>query len=557
MTNELNRRSFVGKAASVAGAAALAPLLSACGGGGDRQTGANSESGLKKALPAYVPSTSLKPDIPSVSNGPDAATDPGFLHYPTEHPTTVSGVPGKGGKYTAVTPLWGTVPPPGNSFYQAMNKALGVDLTIKPADGNNYATIVPTMTAAKRLPDWIQLPTWWNAAFSVGQLAGSQLADLTPYLSGDKIKKYPNLAAIPSGAWQVGAWGNKLYGIPGGSTRFATAGTVFYRRDVLEPKGITADDVRSADDLMSLGKELTDAKRGVWAFDQVWTYLFPSWDVPATWKIEDGKLVHKYELPQFLEALDWHHKLAKAGYMHPDALADTPSNTRFYSGKVLIVGGGTGTWNLADYQSGTAANKSYRRDAFNYIAADGKSKPRAFMGGSTSIVSYLNANLKPRQIEELLAVADYLAAPYGSREYTMVNFGVEGVHHTMKDGAPAATDAGKKYVQPTTYGFLAQPPGVISNQGAPVVTKDYAAWQAANVKALYKPVFWNMNISMPQSIATALAAQTVEDTIMDCTRGKKKVSDVQAAITSWKSSSGQRLKNWMTDNVLDKYGTGQ
>ncbi|NEC85339.1 hypothetical protein [Streptomyces sp. SID12501] len=84
-------------------------------------------------------------------------------------------------------------------------------------------------------------------------------------MSGDKIKKYPNLAAVPSGAWQTGAWGNKLYGIPGGSTRFSIAGTTFYRRDILESKSITADDVTSADDLMNLGKELTDAKRGVWA----------------------------------------------------------------------------------------------------------------------------------------------------------------------------------------------------------------------------------------------------------------------------------------------------
>ncbi|QNP75310.1 extracellular solute-binding protein [Streptomyces roseirectus] len=557
MTEEPSRRTFVGKAAAVAGSVALAPVLSACGGGGGKQTGSNTRAGLKAALPAYVPSTSLRPDIPSVSGAPDAATDPAFLRYPAERPVTVSGVPGRGGSYTAVTPLWGTVPPPGNSFYRAMNKALGVDLTIKPADGNNYATIVPTMTAAKRLPDWIQLPTWWNANFNLGRLAGTQLADLTPYLSGDKVRRYPNLAAIPTGAWQAGAWGDKLYGLPGGSTRFSIAGTVFHRRDILESRGITADDVTSADDMMNLGKELTDARRGVWAFDQVWTYLFSFWDVPPTWRIVDGELVHKFELPQFLEALDWHHRLAKAGYMHPDALANTPSDTRFYSGKVLIVGGGTGAWNLADHQSGTAADKNYRRGAFNIFAADGKSRPSTFMGASTSIVSYLNARLKPAQIEELLAVADYLAAPYGSREYTMVNYGVEGVHHTMVDGVPTATEDGKKFVQPTTYGFLVQPSSVISNQGADVVTRDFAAFQAANVKALYKPVFWNMNIGMPQDISTALAAQSVDDAVNDCTRGKKKVSEVRAAIDGWRSGSGERLKRWMTENVLDKYGTGQ
>ncbi|MFB6849646.1 ABC transporter substrate-binding protein [Streptomyces sp. NPDC056373] len=559
MSNELNRRSFVGRATAVAGAAAMAPLLSACGNGGGEQTGSNTASGLKKALPAYVPNKSLTPDIPSVSNGADRATDPAFLHYPTEHPVTVSGVPGKGGRYTAVTPLWGTVPSPGNSFFEAMNKALGLDLTVKPADGTNYATIIPTMTAAKRLPDWIQVPSWLNNNLNVGRLAGTQLADLTPYLSGDKVKQYPNLAALPTGGWQGGAWGNKLYGIPCFASKFVMSGTTFYRRDILESKGITGDDVKSAADLMSLGKELTDAKRGVWAFGDVWMYLCPFWGVPSGWKIEDGKLVNAYETPQFLEALDWHYRLAKSGYMHPDALAGNTStaSTLFYSGKMLIQGGGTGAWNLSDYQSGTAANKDYRRGSFNIFAADGKSKPGTYMGPSTSMFSYLNARLKPSQIEELLAVADYLAAPYGSREYTMVNFGVEGVHYTMKKGVPTATEAGKKYVQPQIYPFLAAPQAVISNQGADVVTKDYAAWQAANVKYLYKPVFWNMNISMPQSIATAAAGQAVFDTITDCTHGKKKVSDVQAAIASWKSNSGDRLKRWMTENVLDKYGTGQ
>jgi putative aldouronate transport system substrate-binding protein len=556
---ELNRRSFMTAAVSIAGAAAVAPLLSACGGGSAATTGANTASGLKAALPAYAPRTAIRPDIPSVVGSPGAMTDPGFLSYPATQVATVSGVPGAGGSYQAVTPLWGTVPPAGNSFYQAMNKALGVNLTMKPADGNNYATIIPTMTAADKLPDWIQLPTWWNPNFNVGELAVRQLADLTPYLSGDNVKKYPNLAAIPTGAWQAGVWGNKLYGIPSFSSGFVIAGTTFFRRDILAARGITADQVRSADDLMNLGKELTNAKGGVWAFGDVWTYLFPFWGVPTKWKVDNGKLVHKYEMPEFLAALDWHYRLATSGYLHPDAIAgdNANANTRFYAGKTLIQGDGTGAWNLADYQSGIAANPNYRRGAFDIFTADGKGTPSVFMGSSTSIMSYLNKNLKPAQIKELLSVANYLAAPFGSTEYTMVNFGVEGVHYTMVNGVPTATDEGKKDVQAQTYPFLASPPAVISNPNGDIVTKDYAAYQAANVRTLYKPVFWNMNISMPQSLATADAAQAVEDTVKDCYHGKKKVSDVQAAIATWKSSGGTRLKQWMTDNVLNKYGTGQ
>jgi putative aldouronate transport system substrate-binding protein len=55
MGNESNRRSFLGRAAAVAGAAATAPLFSACGGGGRQQTGAHPKSGLEAPLPACLP----------------------------------------------------------------------------------------------------------------------------------------------------------------------------------------------------------------------------------------------------------------------------------------------------------------------------------------------------------------------------------------------------------------------------------------------------------------------------------------------------------------------
>ncbi|RAS66974.1 carbohydrate ABC transporter substrate-binding protein (CUT1 family) [Lentzea atacamensis] len=560
MGNELNRRSFLNAAVSAAGLVAMGPLLSACGGGGAQRAGVNSEAGLKAALPAYVPNTSIQPDIPSVAGGPDALTNPGFLKYPANRIATVSGVPGKGGKYSTVTPLWGTIPPADNSFYQAMNSALGVELQMKPADGNNYNTIIPTMTAAKRLPDWIQLPTWWNSQFNTGGLAGTQLADLTPYLSGDNVKKYPNLAAIPTAAWRTGVWGDKLYGIPSFSSGFQVAGIIYYRRDIFEAKGISPDQVKSADDLMSLGKELTDAKNGVWAFDDVYRYIYTAFGAPLKWKVDNGKLVHLYETEEFYAALDWNHRLATAGYVHPDALAgdNANGNTRFYGGKTLISSGGTGAWNLSDAQSGAAANPNYRRGAFNIFAADGKSAPRIDMGAGSSLMSYLNVNLKPEQIEELLSVANYLAAPFGSAEYTMINYGVEGQHFTMVNGEPTHTDAGKKEVQAQTYPFLATPASAVSSPGNPQVTRDYTDWQAANVKALAKPVFWNMNISMPQAQATADAAQSVEDTMKDCIHGKKKVSDVRDAVAAWKTSGGgDKLIQWTTENVLEKHGTGQ
>ncbi|GAB3891161.1 hypothetical protein GCM10029964_063880 [Kibdelosporangium lantanae] len=113
MDSEFNRRRFLGAGVSIAGAVAMSPLLSACGSGADHQTGANTEAGLKAALPDYVPNPALKPDIPPVPGGPDVLTDPGFLTYPDKPVATVSGSPGRGGTYSAVTPLWAPCRLPG------------------------------------------------------------------------------------------------------------------------------------------------------------------------------------------------------------------------------------------------------------------------------------------------------------------------------------------------------------------------------------------------------------------------------------------------------------
>lgn len=566
MSIELNRRSLVNGAVAVAGTAALSPLLAACGGGNSknsktrRKGGTNSKKGAAAAMPAYVPSNAVKADIPSVTGAAGAITDAGFLNYPENPVKSVTEVPGAGGSYTTLTPLWGTIPPANNSFYKAMNEALGATLTMKPANGVTYDQTIETLTAATRLPDWVQLPGWWNSNFKVGELCGSQLADLTPYLAGDKVKKYPNLAAIPSGAWSACIWQDKLYGIPSFSTGFGLPGQYFYRGDVFESKGINADDVKSCDDLFNLGKELTNAKGNVWAFDDLWPYIFQMFDFPQKFSIKDGKLVHKYEDPALLEALNWCYKVAKSGYVHPDALAgnNNDAKTRFYAGKVLITADGTGAWNEADAQAGIAATKGYRRASFKPFSADGAKAPRLFLSSSAGEFSYLNIKLKPAQIEECLRIANYLAAPYGSAEYTLVNFGVEGTDWNRGEHGPTPTKSGLANVQAQTYPFLATPTNVISNPDFPQVTQDRCAWNAEAAKYAYKPVFWNMNITVPQKFATADAGQAVEDTIKDVYHGIKKVSDFQAAVSTWKGSGGgDAMVAWYQANVLDKLGSGQ
>jgi putative aldouronate transport system substrate-binding protein len=222
-----------------------------------------------------------------------------------------------------------------------------------------------------------------------------------------------------------------------------------------------------------------------------------------------------------IEALNWHAKLAKAGYIHPDALANNSQNAgqRFFSGKLLVASGGTGGWNGSDAKSGTAANPSYRRQAFKLLA-------------------YLNAKLSDKQVKELLAVLNYIAAPYGSKEWLIVNRGTDGVDYTMQSGNLVLTEQGNKEVA-TTYQFLVTPPAVTTVQeGFVDVAQDYAAWQADTVKYAYKPVFFAMNITEPAQYASI--SKAVTDTIDDVKLGRKPISAFQDAVKTWRSSGRRR-----------------
>src|SRR5436190_2062356 len=82
--------------------------------------------------------------------------------------------------------------------------AVGGTVRVQPADGNTYGDKLPPLLAANKLPDWICIPGWNTTNLDFGTAVGLKFVDLTPYLAGDKVKDYPNLAAIPTGAWQAG-----------------------------------------------------------------------------------------------------------------------------------------------------------------------------------------------------------------------------------------------------------------------------------------------------------------------------------------------------------------
>ncbi len=555
---QVSRRGFLSAAAVTAGAVAGAPLLAACGTSGSSKPGTTSASELSKIMPSYVPHTPVRPDIPSV-NG----SDPAYLHYPSTLVHTVHEKPGSGGTYTTVTPLWASTPPANNAYYKAVNAALGATLLIQPANGNTYNTALPPLFAGNKLPDWINIPSWNNGNVNLGLGIADKFADLTPHLAGDKVKQYPNLANVSPAAWQACVWDNKIYGLPVYPSNVVLTGAIYYRQDILSKLGITPD-VKSAQDLFDLGKEVIDPKGKRWAFDDLWTYLaqpFGVPNVPPAWTTNSkGDLLAAWETEAIIEAMVWEAKVVKAGMMHPDAIAFQTSNAkqRFYSGQVIITGDGTGAWNGSDAVAGSAADPAYLRSAFDPFTASGTGTPTCALGNGDSLFSYLNKKLSKKQIEECLRIANFLAAPYGTYEYTLVTFGEPGVDYTLSQYGPKYTNAGNTNVAPTTYPFLCTGPSATYVQSAYAnVARSYALWQQRAAKYKYKPLFYDMNVTVPANLQNALYPATFTaatgNMMQNVVRGRNTVADYKDAVKTWQRGGGDTLRKFF-EGIRAKYG---
>ncbi|MFC9915378.1 extracellular solute-binding protein [Streptomyces sp. NPDC127197] len=547
----LSRRNFLtSTAVATAAMAGGMPLLTACGGSsGDSGEGTTSGKNAAKLLPTYVASTTAKPDIPA-KNG-SAAGYTGKIDL-ADLATSVPDKLGTGAPFKVMSPLWGTPPKPDCAYYTELDKAAGTKITWQNQDGNTYGQKLGAVLASSSIPDMVVVPSW-ELVGKISSAVTAKFMDLGPYLSGDKVKKYPNLAAIPSDSWRMSIFGGALRGIPVPAA--AAPGIVpYYRKDVFDKEGYTVP--KSADEFLSWAKEATSAKAKVWACgDMRWAAAAIFGLRPAGslgWNIgDDGKLTYRIEHPEYLEHLEWVRKLFAAGVVHPDdkAITGDPSQ-RFTAGQILVFNSDTSAW-YGKTAEQAQSNPDFEIEGMDYFAADG-GNPTLYAAQPAGIWSMIRKGASKETIENALAAANFVAAPYGTKERMSVEYGVEGTHYTVKDGVPLKNDRGIQEVN-NAWAMLAAPAPYLAHPDFPEIARKQVEWQQRQGAFVKKTSTYGMNIVEPNRYAT-LSSQ-FEQLEIDFVRGNKKLSDIQQAISTWKSSGGDKLRDWYKQ-LLDKNGSG-
>uniref|UniRef100_UPI0009C1222F extracellular solute-binding protein n=1 Tax=Streptomyces viridosporus TaxID=67581 RepID=UPI0009C1222F len=530
------------------------PLLTACGGGQEgRKEGATSGKEAEKLLPAFVASSVVTPDIPA-KNGSAA----GFTRAipATELKTSVPEKLGSGGRLKVMSPFWGTPPKGDNPYYTAMNEAVGVEVTWQNQDGVTYDQKLGAVLASSDIPDVVVVPGW-NLMGRIPSAVNAKFADLGPHLSGDKVKKYPNLAAVPTEAWQRGIFGGQLRAVPMPGS-YVTDIAPLYRKDLFAEKGYGVPE--SPDAFLSWAKEATDAKGKRWACDDMkWTAfnifgVLSGSDKALWWNLEGDRLVNRIETEQYLEALEWTRKLYAAEVVHPDAVqgkAGGDAGNRFTAGEVLVY-----NQNISDWWGKTAEQRTQNPDfemaAFDVFGPDG-GDPTLWAVQPANIFTFVSKKASKQQIEDFLALCNFCAAPYGTKEFMLTAYGVEGTDYEIEDGLPTKTQQGVNEVN-GAYDYTGNPAPYIAYPDLPDITRGMVEWQQRMGAFTKKSSFFGLTVTEPNRWSNL--ADDFEQLEDDVVRGRKKISDVQQAVSDWKSRGGDGLRDWYR-KLLDDNGAAK
>ena len=397
-----------------------------------------------EASPSASPVANDQGFYPSGVEGvPDA-----YLALP-EPFVSYEGVPGEGGTVRAFVISYAPPPPPRdqNQYWQELERRLGVTwepiITPQPDYGARSATLI----ASGDIPELFVINPGQNAAQQYQAMAQGAFLDLTPYVTGDALQQFRNLAAFPAYMWENVKFQGKIFGVP--KPLWRNGNLPFHRADWAATLGMGAPtNAQEYRDLL-VGFATADpngnGNQDTWGMGRfnggwnVWDNLVanPMFRVPNNWRLnDDGTLTNSIETDEFRQAIEFLTQLYADGAYHPDAVAMTfaDSQNNFIAGSIGLHYEGF----LSFYGLGSV---TFRAQEQNPAAITAPIVPPGADGGQgvtynetgffgyTGIPSSVGGD--ENRVMELLRILDYLAPPFGSEERNFLDSGLEGVHHDV------------------------------------------------------------------------------------------------------------------------------
>jgi putative aldouronate transport system substrate-binding protein len=504
-------------------------------------------------LPTFIPfDRGPKPDLAGNAEG----LDHGYFKFPSDLLTTVGSPPGDGSVVSAIMVQPLAPPPPAeqNTAWQAVNKALNARLSLTMVPNPDYPTRLAAVLAGSDLPDFIYdyaNANPYGVIPSLPAFASVRCADLTPYLAGDAIKDYPNLAHYSTQTWRSGVIGGKLFAIP--ISRSPMANVMACRADLLSIAGVPTNSVpNNADEFKRWLQAVNRPQQNQYAFYSppqlglglaTGGLLSGVFNVPNNWRLDaSGKLIKDFETEEYRAAVGFVRDLWAAQLFHPDtlSLSGAQMNSDFAAGRTVVIPAAWGQfpdlWNLT-----ASANPQARVGALYPFSHDG-GKP-SYLGGPGNFGwTLIKRQSSTDRVKMLLRIADFFAAPFGSREWLLNFYGVEGIDFSFSAaGAPLPTDQGRAELT-ATWKYITSPAYPLFN---PIRSQDYVSTlypveQAMLASLVADPT---QGLYSETALTGASAAQsTFYAGVVDIVVGRRPIDDLTALVNEWRQRVGAQIR---------------
>jgi putative aldouronate transport system substrate-binding protein len=500
-------------------------------------------------LPTFVPSTSgPKPDFPSA--GP--LYEDGFSRYPTNPAKALPDTPpGSGGRVDIFTTAFLPLPPnpvEQNPAWQEVNKQLNASINYNTVSQADFQAKFAALLAGQDLPDIMLVR---DGTPNLSQILQTQAADLTPYLGGDAVKEYPNLAAIPTFSWKNSGsvQRGRLHMIP--IHRYAPGYTLYRNSEIYDQEIGAGYTPKNADDFKRVLQQLTRPAQGRWAmgawqntaFQLAW--FLTVFGAPNNWARDaSGKLTKDFETPQYREAVGYVRDLVASGVFHPDSLTLADVN----QGRLNYLGG---KWVLNVEIFGVAWQDLLQRGPkLNPPVTSLPVSPFAAQDGATVVhhlrPGYIAMNMlkkaPPDRLKEVLRIMNWIAAPFGSAEDLLLTVGVKDVDYTLDaNGNALPTERSNADANLVNWKYHVQHPQVAYATGVPEYAKLATDFEKLAIPAGIPDPVWGL-VSPTWERRGVQLNQVILDGMVDITAGRRPLSDFDGLIREWAANGGDQIR---------------
>ncbi|WP_211746187.1 extracellular solute-binding protein [Paenibacillus sp. Marseille-Q4541] len=440
-----------------------------------------------------------------------------------------------------------TASPPTETVLKKIEDATDVNLKFSWIPDASKEERLNTSLASDTLADIVSITIMDNSTVR-NALKGGVFWDVAPYLD-----EFPNLAAINQDMRNSASIEGKLYGVPL-QKQVARNGAVI-RKDWLDKLGLSVP--KTTDELMAVAKAFTDEDpdgNGVkdttgfvdrsdlvyGAFKTLSSYF----GTPNVWSVsEDGHVSPEFESEGYIKTMDFMKELYNKGYINQEfaVTAKTDQQQNFAQGKAgIYIGALFDSKNLLNLAKGIQDDMDLVM--VNDITSTGNESDRAIWSASNGIgglLAFPKSEVKDEA--ELKQVLKFVNDLMSEEVYTLLTFGIEGVHYEVDQNKAVTimnTDLWKQEVQP----FASSRPkefGYDIHDADPLKKESDRLIQENEKYAVLNPMY---SLESPTFSSQGSELQkTITDATYKYILGKIDLNGFQQAVQSWRKAGGDKI----------------